>query len=271
MAIRWRQGDYIRLGRAVADFNREIAKNETEINKLHLPDKIDYKTLRDNIQTRQGLNAYINSLKRIKLSGAFDLETLEGGEVITTYQRRELDIGKSQAIREASKEIAKLEAQTKINYGIDDDINLPNAFKTQKQKELEAKVKDWRKLYKLTGKDFKRRTRELGINVTELKYRRAYVFRENYIKVMQEKYGHLDSYKYWLKWARKHRSPLDFYESLPDNEYYPDDLQYQSDNVFNEADFVGFIERLGEVVDDNIKMKAEATEAGKKYEVQEIE
>lgn len=255
MAIKWRQGDYIRLGRAVADFNREIAKNETEINKLYLPDKIDYKTLRDKIQTRQGLNDYINSFNRIKLSGAFDLETLEGGEVITTYQRRELDRGKSKAIREASKEIAKLEAQTKINYGIDDDINLPNAFKTQKQKELEAKVKDWRKLYKLTGKDFKRRARELGINATELKYRRAYIFRENYMKVMQEKYGHLDSYKYWLKWARKHRNPISFYESLPDNEYYPDDLQYQSDNLFNETDFIGFIESLGEVVDDKIKKK----------------
>ena len=56
------------------------------------------------------------------------------------------------------------------------------------------------------------------------------------MKVMQEKYGHLDSYKYWLKWARKHKSPLDFYESLPDNEYYPVYLQYKSDNVFNEGE-----------------------------------
>lgn len=65
--IRWKRGDYIKLGKAVSQFNKEIAKNEGIIDKLILPEQVDYKSLRDNIQTREGLNYYIKSLKNIKL------------------------------------------------------------------------------------------------------------------------------------------------------------------------------------------------------------
>lgn len=71
MAIRWSHGDYIRLGRAVAEFNRQISQNQTEANKLYLPDEINYKELRDSIQTREGLNSYVEGLKRIKLPRCF--------------------------------------------------------------------------------------------------------------------------------------------------------------------------------------------------------
>ena len=79
--LRWQKGDYVRLGRAVAEFNREISKNITEANKLYLPEKVNYNELRDRIQTREGLNAYIQGLKRIKLEGAFELEKIKSGEV----------------------------------------------------------------------------------------------------------------------------------------------------------------------------------------------
>jgi hypothetical protein len=63
--IRWTKGDYIKLGKAVANFNRQVAQNENQINKQYLPKLVNYKELRDRIQTREGLNAYIQSLKRI--------------------------------------------------------------------------------------------------------------------------------------------------------------------------------------------------------------
>lgn len=71
MSIRWKRGDYIRLGKAVSEFNKEINKNRSVLNELYLPEKVNYKELRDSIQTREGLNAYINSLKRIKLPRSF--------------------------------------------------------------------------------------------------------------------------------------------------------------------------------------------------------
>lgn len=242
--IRWKRGDYIKLGRAVSEFNKEIEKNKEIVDQVILLEKVEYKDLRDRIQTREGLNAYIDSLKRIKLPGGFDIVELENGEQITRYQKRELDSGRKSVMDSLSNQIAELEAQTKSNYGIDSDIKLPNAFKSQKQKELEGKLKDYKKLYKLTGKDFERRAWELGINQTELKYRRAYVFRKNYMEVMK-KYKDFKHYDLFKKWANKYRNPVRFYDALPDAEFYPDDLQYQSDMVFTQEQFDSFLEGLG--------------------------
>ena len=47
--IRWTKGDYIKLGKAVANFNRQVAQNENQINKQYLPKLVDYKELRDRI------------------------------------------------------------------------------------------------------------------------------------------------------------------------------------------------------------------------------
>lgn len=242
--IRWKRGDYIRLGRAVSEFNKEIEKNENLGDSL-LPQKIEYKELRDRIQTREGLNSYINSLKRIKLPGSFDIVQLENGEQITAYEKGELEKGRKSAMTILSNQIKEQEAKTKIELAIDSDIKLPQAFKSKKQKELEAKLRDYKKLYNLTGKDFKKRAKELGIYPNELRYKRAWTFRENYMKVMREKYKDFENFDKFEKWARKHKNPIKFYEALPDGEFYPDDLQYQSDVVFSQENFNSFLENFG--------------------------
>lgn len=253
--IRWTKGDYIKLGKAVANFNRQVAQNENQINKQYLPKLVDYKELRDRIQTREGLNAYIQSLKRINLPNSFTLEKLENGETITSYQKQELERGKSQAMNALQKQIRQVEAQTKLNYGIDADIKLPQAFKSIKQKELEARLKDYKNLYKLDGKAFRKRAAELGINQTELNYRRAYIFRQNYMNVMREKYKNYEDFWLFEKWARHYKNPVNFYEALPDTDFYPDDLQYQSDTTFSNEDFRGFLESLGIDVETEILNK----------------
>lgn len=255
--IRWKKGDYIKLGRAVSEFNKEIKKHESLEDKLSLPEQIDYKELRDNIQTREGLNAYIASLKRIKLPGSFNIVKLENGEQITEYEKKELDYGREAAIIDVSNEVLKEELQTKSNYGFKPHERLPDGFKSEKQNRLERKLEDYKKLYTLTGKDFEKRAREVGINRTELQYRRAYVFRKNYMEVMK-KYKDLKHYDLFKKWANKHKDPVRFYNALPDTEYYPDDLYYQSDKVFTEEQFDGFLESLGiEIPDDKKEDKKE--------------
>lgn len=54
--IRWKHGDYISLGKAVANFNKKINELKTEENALLLPDEISYSELK---------RRYINK-KRIK-------------------------------------------------------------------------------------------------------------------------------------------------------------------------------------------------------------
>ena len=41
--IRWQRGDYVKLGRAVSDFNKKIQRLEQEQGNLGLPELIDYK------------------------------------------------------------------------------------------------------------------------------------------------------------------------------------------------------------------------------------
>ena len=40
--IRWKKGDFIKLGKAVSQFNRKINELQSEENKLYLPEIIDY-------------------------------------------------------------------------------------------------------------------------------------------------------------------------------------------------------------------------------------
>lgn len=244
--IRWSQGDYIRLGKAVSEFNKQVSQNSAQEKNLYLPNLINYKELRDSIQTREGLNSYIQQLKRINLSGAMDLEKIENGMLISKYTKRELERAKSQQIPQLEQQIAKIEKETLKDYGITKNIALPEGFKTGKQKQLEAKLRDFKDLYSLSGKKFKKRAKQLMVNQVEKKYRQAYIFRKNYMHVMRREYGNYRDYWIFMKYyANKHKNPVSFYDDLPeDSTYYPDDLYRQSKGEFTEADFTAFVEEL---------------------------
>lgn len=256
MSIRWSKGDYIRLGKAVADFNRQIAANTTEANKLYLPKQIDYQALRNEIKTRQGLNAYIQQLKRINLGDSFALEKLEGGQTVTRYQRREIQRALSQIVPELESKIQSEQAKTLIRYGRTPTEELPDPFKSYQQKQLEARLKDYKELFTLSGEKFKRRAEQLMINQTEKKYRQAYQFRKNYMKEMR-KYRNMRDYWIFKKYyADKHKDPVRFYEDLPeDDTYFPDDLYYQSDMVYTDEQFTSFVETILGVSIDEIYEK----------------
>lgn len=253
MSIRWSQGDYIRLGKAVADFNRQISQNRTAENKLYLPKEINYKELRNEIQTRQGLEAYIQQLKRINLAGSLELEQLEGGQVITRYQRREIQRSLSTVIPKLEADIAQAQAKTNLRYGFPAEQDLPEPFKEAQQKQLEARLKDYKELFTLSGEKFKYRANQLLVNQTEKKYRQAYLFRQRYMKNMREKYYNFRDYWIFKKYyADRHKDPVRFYDDLPEDEtYFPNDLYRQSDETFTEEEFTSFVETvLGVSVDE---------------------
>lgn len=263
MSIRWSKGDYIKLGKAVADFNRQISQNANEENKLYLPKQIDYQALKNDIKTRQGLNAYIQKLKRINMADSFALETLEGGETVTRYQRRELQRALATVIPELEANVAKEQAKTLARYDKEptqENIESLNKFEGLKGTELkkaEARLKDYTNLFNLHGEKFKEVASKLMVNQTEKKYRRAYQFRKNYMKVMKENWGNYRDYWIFKKYyADKHKDPVRFYEDLPDDStYFPDDLYYLSDKVFTEEQFTAFVETLLGVSIDEIYEK----------------
>lgn len=253
MGIRWSKGDYIRLGKAVADFNRQVTQNTTEANKLYLPKLVDYNALKNEIKTRQGLNAYIQQLKRINLEGSLELEQLEGGVVLSRYQRRELQRSLATVIPKLEADIAKVEAQTLASYGYSKGTKLPDMLKGVPQKQLEARLKDYKDLFTLSGEKFRNLASKLMVNQTEKKYRQAYLFRQRYMKEMREKYSNFRDYWIFKKYyADKHKDPVRFYDDLPeDDTYCPNDLYFQSDKTFTEEAFTSFVETiLGVSVDE---------------------
>ena len=259
MGIRWSKGDYIKLGKAVADFNKQVSQNATEANQLYLPKFVDYQSIKNDIKTRQGLNAYIQKLKRINIPDSFSLETLEGGQVITRYQRRELQRSLATVIPELEAKVAKEQAQVLARYNkkpTPENIKALNEFDGLKGKQLlkdEAKLRDYTNLFNLSGDEFKRVAGKLMVNQTEKKYRQAYQFRKNYMKEMSEKYRNFRDYWIFKKYyADRHKDPVRFYDDLPeDDTYFPDDLYYLSDIVFTEEQFTSFVETiLGISVDE---------------------
>ena len=56
--IRWKRGDYVRLGRAVADFNRKVEAAEVEGSDL-IPLMKNYEALKDQIVSRKELNRIV--------------------------------------------------------------------------------------------------------------------------------------------------------------------------------------------------------------------
>ena len=114
--INWRHGDFIRLGQAVARFNKKINELQAEENKLYLPETINYKEAKENITTRRELNRLINSLRRFQREGAEDLYTTQSGETMTKWERRELGIQSRIAQTRVKAKQKKLNEPQKNGY-----------------------------------------------------------------------------------------------------------------------------------------------------------
>lgn len=111
--IKWKKGDAIKLGKAVAEFNRKINELQTEENKLYLPNKLNFAEEKENITTRKELNRRIESIKRFQKIGAEDLYITEAGEQLTKWERGELEKQKGIAERRLKKELAILNTPKK--------------------------------------------------------------------------------------------------------------------------------------------------------------
>lgn len=109
--IKWRKEDEKNLRKAVSDFNKKVTKLEkTRKDKSYLPSKIDYAGTKDLVKTRSELDRIIRSLGRFKGGEAFKKVTLPSGEVLTNWEKKELQYEKSRAVRRINKRMAELKA-----------------------------------------------------------------------------------------------------------------------------------------------------------------
>lgn len=174
--IRWKQGDYIRLGRAVADFNKKINRLQSEENKLYLPEEQNYYNVKSRIYSRRELNRVINSLRRFTVEGAEDLIENEIGNLETKWSIKEKQLQTRIAVRNLNKQISEFTSPTK------------NGFSKVQMGDLdylglEATKTNITSLDKLEGESYKRarrRIKELGTE--DYLIYKAQIYRENILE-----------------------------------------------------------------------------------------
>lgn len=116
MAIRWKQSDYLSLGREVARFNKKINELNKEEKKLYLPELQNYKDVKNTIHTREQLNSVIRSLRSFSKEGAEDVFVTEAGDTITVWEHNQNLRQIRNAERNLRQEAKELEKPTSSGY-----------------------------------------------------------------------------------------------------------------------------------------------------------
>lgn len=245
--INWRQGDFIRLGQAIAKFNKKINELQAEENKLYLPETISYTEAKENITTRRELNRLINSLRRFQREGAEDLYTTQSGEEITKWERRELGIQSRIAQTRLQNELKTL------NEPLDSGFSRAQ-MGSMRVREINAQIKNLKNIESAVGYEFNRlRERLSRMGTSDYTMKKAIVFRENYLKEM-EKYSHFDNYEKLMKKLRSFTNPISFFNFVSQNEL-TGDLTYQSDETYTQEAFNSFVQDFGiEIEEDSVTL-----------------
>lgn len=241
--INWKQGDFVRLGRAVAQFNKKVNELNREEKKLYLPETINYKEAKENITTRKELNRLINSLRRFQKEGAEDLYTTQAGEQISKWERRELGIQSRIAQTRLKAELKTLNEPTENGFS---RVQMGSL----RAREIEAQIKNLKQIETKVGYEFnmlKRRIASLGASDYTMK--KAIVFRENYINEMK-KYSHFDNYDKLMNKLNSIKNPISFFNFVSQNEL-TGDLTYQSDETYTQEAFNSFVQDFGIEIDED--------------------
>ena len=239
--IQWKQGDYIRLGKAVSDFNKKINRLEQEEKKLYLPLLVDYNETKKNIKTRSELNRVINSLKRFQKEGAEDIHVFESGEIVTEWEYKELKNLQQTATRNLRKEIEsiRMEGQPYI---------------TTEERTLRATLSNIRNLNTATGSEFRRIKQRINIvGSSDYEYKKALIWKENYLNTIS-RYSNYKGYDKLMKLLSHYENPISFYNLFKDNTdtIIEDYLFYISDQMIGQRHFNQLLSELGIEVDDTM-------------------
>lgn len=237
------RGDFIRLGKAIAKFNRTIDKLKNEENKNYLPKKLDYAEERNRIFTKRELERQINAMKRLNVKSAELYET-DSGEKITKWEMQQLRRNRDITAKRIKKEL-------------EDMITPKGGFISFGDGRYEGLITLQEKLSmieKLKGDDFQAlREQLLRIGRTDYKSRRANQFRENYINMLEKAYSNYDNFDKLKKYVEKFKNPYSFYNAISKNEKLSD-IQFMYDlssgvigisGVSTQEAFNGMLQSLG--------------------------
>ena len=105
--IKWKQTDYLTLGRAISKFNKVKNELERQEKDVILPAELDYKEVKENIRTRKQLNNLLSSLRKFGKEDSLQIYKTSSGDKITMWEHRELEKEKNRIVRRLNKKLEK--------------------------------------------------------------------------------------------------------------------------------------------------------------------
>lgn len=204
--IRWKHGDYVKLGRAVSEYNKTINEHRNLENSLYLPETITYSDLKENIATRKEFNRILSSLKRIKNKNAFDLITLEGGQTITHYQEMETDRLLYNIIDRLSDEMTTLYTPDKSGFS-------KAQMGAHRVKEITSTIGSVTKYKQLKGFEFNLKLNRIeNLGREDYTMRKSITYRNNFMRELENLATNNSEFKPILNYFNKITNPIEFFE-----------------------------------------------------------
>lgn len=198
--IRWKRGDYIKLGQAVSRFNKII--NELDVDeRRYLPDLKDYKEIKEHINSRKELNRVLKALRSANIENLLETKTFESGEVVSKWEFKELNKARRRAYRNLQAEkVMILSDRPSIGMG------------DERLSEIKAIEQSFKNLETKTGSDLKRlKLRIFSVGRSDYKLSKDVIFRENFYKALED-ISNFQNYEVLKKELDKIKNPTKFYE-----------------------------------------------------------
>ena len=244
--IRWKRGDYVKLSKAVASFNRKVNRLTTDDTK-YLPKLKNYKELKNSIMTRKELNRVVNSLKKFKAEGMEKKIELPSGQELTKWEYNQIKLARNRAISRLQDE----------GRGIieSDYYAAPSEMMGSKRlKAISRTIDRYRGIEYQEGSNFKESVESLykaGRFDAELIKFESY--RNNFMNALEEMstYDNFEELQYKLEQIK---NPKDFYDFIHQSPELMDLFLYYKDKataqtyggyVSNQDAFNAGLEKLG--------------------------
>lgn len=198
--IRWKKGDYIKLGQAVSRFNKIINELDDDERK-YLPELKDYKDIKEHISSRKELNRVINSLRRANVENLVATKSFDSGEEVSKWEFSEIKKAKRRALKNLEVERAGI-LQGRQSIGMGDE----------RLSEIKAIEDSFNRLNEKTGSDLARlKQRIFAIGRSDYKLSRDELFMKNFYTAL-EGISNFQNYDILKRELDKIKNPTKFYE-----------------------------------------------------------
>lgn len=198
--IRWKRGDYIKLGQAVSRFNKIINELDTD-ERDFLPELKNYQEIKEHITSRKELNRIIKSLRRVDTENLLNTKILESGEEISKWEYQELNKARRRAFRNLELERESI-LKDRPSIGMGDE----------RLSEIHAIEQSFIDLENRTGKDLDRlKSRIFSVGRSDYKLSKDELFRRNFYTAL-EGISNFQNYDVLKKELDKIKNPTKFYE-----------------------------------------------------------